>query len=254
MPYPRHLQEFDKERNTPAFYKTQGFKKLWNYFTVITESDDFQKSIKELRNVYHVPPEGFSTPKEGSWTHPPVEWEYAKDKVRLVNIRHALNAMSLGYNLLPRDWSDLFESYFFYNRILIHPRPHARNLCFVSDGVTGTDMLGHKLDKDDRQVYPLTVHISPYASKRDILNFIEKVYLPEMARLQAQYKKDGVNITGHRARKKGVRERDDFIVKNRTHSNKKIAEETAKKFPNAPLRAGSIGNTIKREQKRRKKV
>ncbi len=50
--YHKFLDEFDKERNTKAFYQTQGFKKLWNYYIGVVESDRFQLEVRGLRDKY----------------------------------------------------------------------------------------------------------------------------------------------------------------------------------------------------------
>ncbi len=253
MGYSRHVREFDKERNTPAFYKTSGFAKLWWYFLAITESGEFNKKIKKIRVAHGIPKDGYSHPDKGEWTHPPFEWKAQKDRDRLParsRVQQDLNSLCVEYSLLPRDWTSLMEDYLFYDHVLFSAEPHARNLCFMSDAVTGTDLLGHKIDQTHRQAYPLLIHISPYASERDILDFIRKTFNPEMARILTQYKKSDVKIGKYRKRNQTVRERNQLLKENSSGSNKRLAKTVGEKFPEKPLKVSSISKTIAREKKR----
>ena len=253
MPYPRHLAEFDKEHNARAFYNTQGAKKLFRYFLSLLETEGVQKLIDELRKEYKIPVGGFPRPEKGEWTHPPREWKYSKNRKRLGEIRQKLHALSLEYSLLPADWASLFESHLFYNHIFFSTPTNASNLCFIADAITDARVAGQNITSEDRQAYPLVIHISPHASERDILDFIKQTYIPGMKRVQDLYQKD-VNIGGVRKRSKTVRERDNLLLKNRTSSNKKLVEKVKEQFPTAPLKKSSVGTTLKRAAKRRKEV
>ena len=257
MGYPRHLQQFDEERNTPAFYKTSGFAKLWWYFVAITESAVFKQEILKIRATHGILKDGYALPEKGEWTHPPLEWKAQKDRDRWParsRVLRDLDSLCMGYALLPRDWTGPMENYLFYNRVLFFPQPHMRNLCFMSDAVTGADLLGHKIDDADRQAYPLLIHVSPYASERDILDFIRKTFNPEMARVLTQYKKGDVKIGKYRKRNKTVRERNQLLKEKGGRSDKELAKIAREKFPKRPLKVSSISKTLARENKRRQKA
>lgn len=70
------LEDWEKERikNIENCYSTQGYKKLWNYFLEIVKSDYFQKRMRALRTLYHIPAEGFK--HKSIHSTPPDEWDY----------------------------------------------------------------------------------------------------------------------------------------------------------------------------------
>jgi hypothetical protein len=249
--YQRILDEYHKERKTASFYKTQGYRKLLRYVIAILASDKFQKTVKQMRVEYEIPAAGFSIPDKGSWSHPPNEWTHKEDPTVLERIRQTFRTFCRERGLLPRDWHRTFENYLFYNRHFITTEPNAKNLCFVSDGVTSRDSLGHVVDEIDREIYPVTLHISAYASERDILDYILAVYNPEIKRVQKEYRKPDVGIGKYKKRNVAVLKRNIVMYENRTDSNEKIAGLVKEKFPEKPLRPSSIGKTVARERKRR---
>jgi hypothetical protein len=257
--YDKILEEYHEERKTKKFYKTQGHVKILRYVWALIQGDEFQKLVTEMRTEYKIPEKGFETPKSGKWTHPPKTWEWkdARHYHLLFSknpIKNTLRDFCKAHGILPRDWSDIFEGYIFYNRFLPTREPNAKNLCFVSDSITGRDSLGHQVDADDREIYPVTLHISPYASKRDVLDYIEAVFDPEIERLQKIYKKEHVTIGKHKMRSTAVRERNTLMNQHRVDSNKQISRIVKEQFPDKPLLPSSITKTIARERKRRQQV
>ena len=59
--------------------KTQGYKKLWNYFIQITETKPFKEKIARLREKYNIPVSGFKLTKH-TWI-PPEEWQHKHTEV-----------------------------------------------------------------------------------------------------------------------------------------------------------------------------
>lgn len=255
--YQKILNQYHTERNTKAFYKTKGFKKLWYYVCAIIKKDKFQEYIKDLRNEYKIPIKGFHIETD-EWIHPPKQWLHAKNRSALNKIRKNLRKTCLHYSLLPRDWMDILESYLFYNKLFISLEPDEKNLCFVSDALTKMDSLGRTITKDESTIYPIILHISPYASKRDVLNYIEDIYKTEISPLQKKHQKTDISIGKHRKKNKLIQERNKFIYENRHLSRKKITGliTASRKFKSVsdPIDPGSVGKIISLEKKQRKEV
>ena len=252
--YDKILAEYHKERQTAKFYKTRGYGRLLVYVDAVIQSDKFQKTMLRMRDKYKVPAKGFDDPISGSWSsHPPKKWAHAEDN-SILDIRRDIQALCREYGLLPRDWDRTLENYLFYNRLMPTLEPNAKNLCFISDGVTGKDSLGHVVDDIDREIYPITLHISAYAGIKDILDYVNKVYNPEIMRLQEPHRKSEIKIKKFRKRNKVVRERGIVMNANPHDSNKKMAKLINEKFPERPLRLSSIGKTSARERKRRQEL
>jgi len=252
--YDEIIKQYHEERKTAKFYKTRGYPRLRQYVIAVIESERFQKKTKQMRDEYQIEAKGFSIPATSSWSHPPKTWEHEEDPKVIGRIRKELDVLCREYVILPRDWERTLECYLFYNRIMLSAEPNAKNLCFVSDGVTGKDSLGHVVDEIDREIYPITLHISAYAGIHDILDYVNKLYNPEIMRLQKQYRRAEIKIDKLHRRDKAVRERNAAMYEIRNDSNKKIANIVDKQFPKRPLRLSSIPKTIARERKRRQEL
>lgn len=254
--YRKFLDEFHRERNTQAFYETQGFTKLWNYFCAVTESDRFQKTVSEIRKEYSIPENGIPLPESGSWSIPHEDWKHSSDRELYQELKKKIAQLTLEYGLLPKDWADMVESYIFHNIILISPEPNSCNVCFVSDGISKKDSLGHDISNEHLTVYPATLHISPYASKRDLLNYIEKIYTTEIEPLQKKYQNPDIKIGQFKTQNKSLQERNRFIEKNAHLPRKQLFKLVKDKFPNLMegLDEGSLGKVISYRKKRRQKV
>jgi hypothetical protein len=83
---------------------------------------------------------------------------------------------------------------------------------------------------------------------------VNKLYNPEIMRLQKQYRRPEIKIDKLHRRDKGVRERNAAMYEIRNDSNEKIAETVKKQYPNRPLRPGSVAKTVARERKRRQEL
>lgn len=252
--YLKILDEFHKERNTRAFYTTQGFKKLWNYTQEITQKDNFQESIKIIRKKYNIPENGFMI-KTTTWTHPPKIWKHYENNFFVLNeIHQKLKILCKKYKLPIKDWLDIFEKYLFYNKLQLCLKPNSHNLCLVSDLITKVDSVGHKIGEDEISSYPVAFQISPYATKRDIIDYIAKLYKTEIRPLQEKHKNQDINIGKYKKRNLLIRKRNDFIYEHKNLPFKKIMELTNNFFSKVGVDHGGVGKIISLEKKRRKGV
>jgi hypothetical protein len=78
--------------------------------------------------------------------------------------------------------------------------------------------------------YPISILISPYASQRDVIDFIKKTHVTHIRPLQEKYQKPDVKIGKVRKRNNKVLVRNKFIYENRNLSKRKIAHLVADNF------------------------
>lgn len=250
--FPKHLDEYHKERKSFSFLGSKGFKAILNFVRDLIRTGEFQKLIIEEREDRSIPQSGFHREPPGPWTHPPREWSHYKNrKVILQKIRGGLKKFCLKHNLLPRDWAPVFEQFLFYGELNIPLEPNAYNLCFVSDLRSKTDSTGRQTTDEDISVYPVALHISPYASKRNILDYVEKFYATEIARLQKGYRDPGAGIGKHKTKNKIVRKISDFIYEHRNLKPKEIKKLLWEKL-HTQMDSGHISKILSLERKRRK--
>ena len=173
--FQKTLNDYHRERKSHLFLKSKSFKAIWNYVRDLMATDGVQEFMARERNKNGIPPSGFRLEPPGPWTHPPKEWVHYKDEKVLNEIRKKLQEFCLQRHLLPRDWISVFEAFLFYNKLQIPLEPNSYNLCFVSDLKSKVDSIGRQTTEEDISVYPITIHISPYASKRNILDYVGQV-------------------------------------------------------------------------------
>jgi len=251
--YQKIQDEFHRERNTQAFYQTQGHKKLWNAYKDTIKTEHFQRQIKALRIKYKIPKTGYRI-TESPWTHPPKDWKHYPDRMYWKSkIYLELKEVCIKYHFLPQDWEWVFEQYLFYNRTLISWEPNSHNLCFVSDMHTRRDSIGREITESEINTYPVTLHISPHASERDILDYVKKLYTTEIKPLQGIYK-DKLSLIGKAKKKQGKKQRrNEFIYQNQDWSTKDLAAQVGKEFGEV-LDPGHIKKIISLENAKRKDV
>lgn len=245
--YSKILDEFHKERNTAAFYSTQGFKKLWNFAKDLTKKKDFQDMVHVLRKEYDIPEQGFII-TTNSWTHPPENWKYYGG-IEQEQIRIKIREFCKEQQLPVKDWRSIFEDYVFYNKLFLFQDPNSHNICYVTDIKTKRDSLGKEISDDIINAYPVALLISPYASERDILDFVKKLYKTEIEPTQKKHRKETA-LGKSRSKNLQKQARNEFIYEHRLLPLKQIASLVHKEFKEL-LDQGSIGKIISLEIKRR---
>ncbi len=248
--YIKILDQFHKERNTKIFYDTRGFKELWRNIQDITRKESFKSQMQVLRKEFSIPVNGYRV-EDKTWTHPPKEWRHYPNRfAKRIQIKQELDKICEEYQLLPRDWADMFENYLFYKKILFSWEPNSHNLCFVSDATTNLDSLGRSVNSVEKKIFPVTLHISPYASERNIIDYIKKVYTTEIKPLQQRYVRQGVLIGKTRKRNNITSQINDFIYENQDWSTKDLISYIHKKYRRT-FDHGHIKKIISLENKKR---
>jgi len=213
------------------FVNSKGFKKLWNYFLHIINSEEFQKDIEKIRDKFKID---------------------IKDKTNKDSIKYSLYSVELEkltkkYGLDSSTWWTSLEPYIFNGEVI---PPIDTDLCILSDNINDPD-----LSEQSINCYPVSIRISQYASKRDIFDFVNR-FFPIISSIQKNYKEESVKIGKFKTKKKYIQNRNNFIYKNRfVYSHKKLMTITNKRFPhNMIFDYGYIGKIIYTETRRRKKV
>ena len=228
------------------FGKTGSSKKIWRYYQQLTKSAEFNKIVHEIRNTCGIPTNGFSY-KTGDYC-PPREWDHDRYYKRYHNLQDKLCDK---YELFSGDWWTALDPYIFFNRVEQPDIASIPALVTFSDEKTlYVDPFSKRLMDSYNSVYPVSIRISPYATTRDILDFVRK-YSATIRHWQKLYSKKESKIGQTREKKKKNLRRNDFIFKNSHLPRKTIAELVEKKF-NEFLDEGHISKIISLESKLRK--
>lgn len=240
---------------------TRGSDKTKNYTLAIIRSDDFTNLVSELRKKYNIPRTGFVYPKkQHELLAIPKEWKNKKSEDHgniLVDIKSFCFSKEIYLSMLFHSIYDFIV----YN-IRINP---SGNVCLLVDNKnrdnkmkiadSNSKIVNAYLDFEEHSSYPLSIAISPYASIRDITNFIEK-RSAKIKEIQEKYKKDNSKYSKFRNKDAIIQKRNDFIYKHRNLSMKEISRLASKKFPKHTdfINEASVGKIISLEKKIRKEV
>lgn len=256
--YPHRRREIKMPGDWYNEAETSGSVKLWNYFVDKTETDEIQDWIKNIRKALYMPEDGlqkngkieneiFRVLRIVTEEHTP----YSFDEV-LDFIDYMLYSMCvIDYELNWWEWEYSFRHYLFFNEFL-KPDHYTHLLRFYDVKSLASESANpvkyfSQINTSERISFPIALGISPYATKNDIIDFVEKMY-PHIHRMQKNYKNVSVSIGSHRSRKN--RERDNFIYRNRKLPIKKLLSIVSEEF--GRMDEGALRKIISIEIKRRK--
>lgn len=243
----RKTKEFLKTIN--AFCSTQSYKKLWNYFLEIVKTNSFQSAIKTLREKYQIPPKGFKG-RNISYYLPPNEWK-PKNKNLIKKLDKELVGLCNKYSLHFISWAEVISFYLFYNKLKPRYDPNSSDLFLLSDlKLEKNEPYSKEIRESDDAAYPIAIRISPYASERDILDYIKKIYNIAIKPAQECYINKNIKIGKIKSKNQIIQKRDEFIYQNRNKSGKEIKRLVSEKF-GVDLPYEYIPKIIHRENKKR---
>lgn len=241
------MKQEDPDKYFEKVARGQGHQKILNYFREIIDRQDFQEFLKKAKHKYKIPQAGFVDSAE-LYIFPPKEWELKNDEIMIKKLENEIEKICKKYHLHSLDDSTV-KTYLFYNKIDF-PVPEMSNLCLVADLVRSKrEPLSRKIDESDDLLFPIAIRVSPYASERDIIDYIRTTYKGAISRLQKRYQTNGVTIGKFKKRKANIMERNDFIYRNRDLSSNEIAGLLAKQ--GIFIDVGHILKIISLEKKRR---
>ncbi len=252
-----------KETNT-------GAQKIINYLEEFINSYRFQNEITKIREKYKIPPKGYELSqndkiqmkKSDNFYFPAL---YKDEFVNLIiPFGRDLEKIQKMTHLRFIGFKKILYLYLFHNILfkdILIPYLEKVNLCKVADSADEYNdfYLGNDapmyLDHVNRENehFPLHLRISPYASKRDIIRFIEKNFSNLIKPLQEKYKDPDTNLGKVKKRRK--RERNNLIYdfRSRGMTLDQIKDAISTKSAEN-LGYEDIGKILSLERKRRKKV
>jgi len=173
-------------------------------------------------------------------------------------LRQEIYSMCRDYGLYYL-WALQIESIVFYNEPLSPSIDDAYDICHLADLRMEADQPSIRTDilDFDNLLFPLAIRISPFASQRDILDYVRK-NAPMIKREQERYLNESgkIRIGKVKKRKEKIRGRNDFIYENRHLPHREIMQLVMEKFGDSSDTPdqGHIGKIISLEKKRRKEV
>lgn len=237
--------------------QSQGLTKLVSSFNALVRTQSFKNEVISLRKKYHIPLEGFLLKEainspvsmEGSLMEPK-EWVYAGKPEYRHKIREDAEKILNPRGFFGLHWHLCFKAYLLYDLNFANNEPVIESsLCKVTD-VEEDETMRHYIEVEGRfNEFPVAIQISPYATTRDIIDFIRK-NKNQIQYIQSRFQNPISNIKKIRTKNPLKQARNDFIYKNRNLRHKQIIALLPKEL-NFGVDEGSIGKIISIERKRR---
>ncbi len=204
---------------------TTGNQKIWSYFLDLLRNKSFQRTINNIRE--HLL-DNKNKPKDIS------------------KFRNAIKLLCRRFGLDELMWIDTLERYIIENKI---PKENSSTSCIVldrlengedeyPDGYYKENEIGIDTDipNEPKELeswsysHPVIIRVSPYASQREIIDYVKKFYVQYIKPIQERYKDNDVNLGKIRKKKTFITERNDFIWENRNLGPKKIMKLLGDKY------------------------
>lgn len=244
--------------------KNQARQKLLNYLVDFINSDNFQKQITEIRKRFGIPMSGYPVGPKDEEAIKNLKIFYfpegfTKEKSRDVKIglRKMISKFPVsGYKITFGFFiylvhnivkTELFEEEFLLNNLC--------NLVDMKEFISEREGMPEIIEKDMQEMttkHPIALFIRPEATQRDIVDYVKEVWAYiEIYKCKYLDKKSKVGKIKRKDEK--IKERNDFIYKNRHLPRKEIMRMITDTFDEI-IDYGHIGKIISLEIKKRKEM
>lgn len=226
---------------------TQGSDKVWNYFLDLIKTKEFQEATKSLRE---------DIKNEEKHT---ILWTY-----------HEAERTLTDFGLDSDVWIDVFIDYLRDGTL---SKPEGIDMCKVTSVYELMDVLSKEDEADYssglaeleriqarmniKRNFPTALLISPHASMRDIINYVEAHFELGIQNHQLPYieKTKGPSLGKSKKKNPLIQERNNFIYEHRELPNREIMMLSNDKFGhNLTVDYGYVGKIISNEKRLRKEL
>jgi hypothetical protein len=235
------MEQDEWEKMIMATKSSQSYKKIENYVKELLRREDFKNDIKDMRTKFSIVIRN-KTYSEYTTYQPEV-----KDRK---GFYAQLKELMKKYHLNESSWYETIEHYIYYDKYQEFSNSLHQGLIYAEDIKAETDdhnatvyneLVNEKeifekasentfLFKDNEH-YPVALRISPWATKRDILDYVKNNYSSFIEKIQKRYQ-TGTNIATLKTKSKFIQERNDFIWENKELPRKEIMSLLYKKYTN----------------------
>ncbi len=221
---------------------TQGQEKMFAYVRSLVNDVDFRNEVATIRKRYSLPPEGIQENIKDELAFiekllPHIdergeEWSFQKEVFDLTS-QFSLSLPWLGAGT----GYVLYDDFFFarvsslveaidLSEVLVEQEKYDDNPVLDENGEeVPIDMMRNIVEG-----FPISLLISPYATGRDIVDYVKKRYKDDIEPMQLKHREAVSRIGSVRKRNKKTQERDEFIFSNRNLRRKQIAQLISDKY------------------------
>lgn len=212
--------------------KTKAKMKMYFYLLSLSDNKDFKDEVLKIRKTFGIPENGFDDELEN-------EFDFINNLPVLTNGNgDSLDFQKEVYDLAGRfdltvAWLSNIYEYVLYDDVFFSSINSLVDVIDLFDMVETISDYNYKIFDYFRGLidsYPISISVSPNATSRDIVEYVKDNYTDEIKPLQEKYKYKDTKIGKTRKRDSKIKERNDFICKNKDLSAKEIVKLVSQRY------------------------
>lgn len=221
--------KINKSKQSPP----QSQWKMFNYISSLKEDSDFNDRVKDIRKKFSLPDDGFDKDLDDELAFISKLPAYINEREEEIDFQKEVSALTRQFDLtLP--WLEVIRGYVLYDdlffskvlpyiqiinmsEVLIEQEKHNSEVTLDEGG----DEIAINFMENITDGFPIAIFLSPYATGKDIIDYVKKRYKTEIEPTQLKYRGNEVKIGKVRKRNQRIQERDAFICK---HKNLPVIE------------------------------
>lgn len=230
------------EQLTKAVTSNQSYKKLVGYLQQELRREGVAEKVAKLRKRLGIPEDGLETSQGYSYSSKEYDIIYPifQEIIKMLKV--------------PEYADELIEEYLFYGTVSCSKSLSPSLLVIANLKERKYIPFETNFGDSDDKLYPIAIKISPYASERDIINFVQKTYRTLIKPLQKKYKVNELSLGKVRIKSEKILRRNDEVYKTRSMKVSESVKHIKNKLKDGSLDEGSIGKIRSLEAKKRRKV
>ncbi len=264
--YENFFEEQQKKATTSAETK------LFNYIKKLLEDPSFRNELDNVRKTSGIPENGFKRiyinkkykTKKFKHLKTPEELGYEFDNKKF---NQAMDNVFEKYGIsegLAGSWTTLLRSIVLYNSYEFEDyySTYGSMVYGMIDVIDLSSMLSQNYEDEpaeDRinllEEYtdskPVAILINPYATQRDILDFVKKLYKTSISPILNSYKKNDIALGKKRKSNDRTENRNRLIYENRHLPKKELIHLVSKEYKEV-LEQSYLNTIIRKEKEKRK--
>jgi hypothetical protein len=207
--------------------KTSGHTKLINFLEQLIRNEPFIKELQIIRKKYDIPYDGFGflfSSKEEAEIFAfkyPSDWDSSPKNIKSVD--NDLDVLTKKFDLGPvENWRDELKFILFYDYVHLKDM---MDLSLIDEvGVKGGDSMWNA------KTHPIAIRITPYASQRDVINYIKANFNKLVLPIQNKYRSPNMKLGIHRTKGEHNQYIHDFIYDHRDVPAKELVGSVLRIF------------------------
>lgn len=206
---------------------TNAKAKMYVYLCSLADSQDFLDRVLDIRKKFSIPSNGFNKDIDDEFNFVNKLPAYIDESKEELDFQKAVYDLASQFGITVA-WLESIQGYVFYGDFFSTKIPPLVQVLDIPDILEEDYALNSFANIADS--LPVGIFVSPYATGRDIVDYIKKQYKVEIEPLQIKYREDGVKIGKVRKKNSKVQDRDDFICEHKELPTSELVSRVSVKY------------------------